>query len=103
MESKENIQAGQNNNDNLEENKTNVENSNDEHIDQDFPGYPHYPPKEDIMDQRTDAHRVDVDVENFAAGQNASGINERYARNKDQQEDRNASREDKQSSGNNNK
>lgn len=58
--------------------KRDIEKSGDEKTDQDFPGYPHYPAKEDIMDKRTDSHRVDVDVENLARGQNASGINERY-------------------------
>lgn len=43
--------------------KREVEQSPDEKTDQDFPGYPHYPAKEDIMDQRTDSHRVDMDVE----------------------------------------
>jgi hypothetical protein len=45
--------------------KKEVEQSNDEKTDQDFPGYPHYPAKEDIMNQRTDSHRVDMDVENL--------------------------------------
>src|SRR6476469_7902524 len=61
--------------------KKEVEQSNDEKTDQDFPGYPHYPAKEDIMDQRTDSHRVDMDVENLPS-RNASGVNERF--NKDQ-------------------
>lgn len=39
-----------------------VEESNDEKIDQDFPGYPHYPAKEDILNQN-DMERLDVDVE----------------------------------------
>src|SRR6476661_7530995 len=56
--------------------KKEVESSNDEKIDQDFPGYPHYPAKEDIMDQRTDAHRVDMDVENLPANRNATGVNQ---------------------------
>lgn len=46
--------------------KKEVAQSNDAKTDQDFPGYPHYPAKEDIMDDRTDSHRVDVDVENLA-------------------------------------
>ena len=50
--------------------KKEVEQSKDEKTDQDFPGYPHYPAKEDIMDKRTDSHRVDVDVENM--GRNAA-------------------------------
>lgn len=59
--------------------KREVEQSNDPKTDQDFPGYPHYPAKEDIMDQRTDIHRVDMDVEGLAAGQNKSGLNQRFA------------------------
>ncbi len=46
--------------------------------DQDFPGYPHYPAKEDIMDQRSDAHRVDLDVENFPGNRNSTGISQRF-------------------------
>jgi hypothetical protein len=55
-----------------------VENSNDEKIDQDFPGYPHYPAKEDMMDQRTDTHRVDLDVENIPSNRNVTGMNQRF-------------------------
>ena len=33
--------------------------------DQEFPGYPHYPAKEDILNQ-PDVERVDVDVENLS-------------------------------------
>lgn len=42
-----------------------VEESNDEKIDQDFPGYPHYPSKEDILNPGNDIERVDIDVENL--------------------------------------
>lgn len=42
-----------------------VEESNDEKIDQDFPGYPHYPAKEDILDPENHTARVDLDVENL--------------------------------------
>lgn len=59
--------------------KKEVENSNDEKIDQDFPGYPHYPAKEDIMDQRTDSHRVDMDVENLPANRNTTGVSQRFS------------------------
>src|SRR3954463_10113910 len=55
-----------------------VEQSPDEKTDQDFPGYPHYPAKEDIMDQRTDSHRVDMDVENLPNNRNRSGVSERF-------------------------
>ncbi|MFL5739827.1 MAG: hypothetical protein ACJ75B_06390 [Flavisolibacter sp.] len=58
--------------------KREVDQSNDEKIDQDFPGYPHYPAKEDIMDQRTDSHRVDVDVENLPNKRNATGVSQRF-------------------------
>lgn len=40
-----------------------VEEANDEKIDQDFPGYPHYPAKEDILNPENHFERVDVDVE----------------------------------------
>jgi len=55
-----------------------VEQSNDEKTDQDFPGYPHYPAREDIMDQRTGAHQVDMDVENLPSGHNATGVSQRF-------------------------
>ena len=58
--------------------KKEVEESNDERTDQDFPGYPHYPAKEDIMDQRTDSHRVDMDVENLPANRNTTGVSQRF-------------------------
>ena len=55
-----------------------VEQSNDQKTDQDFPGYPHYPAKEDIMDQRTDSHRVDLDVENIPSNRNVTGVGQRF-------------------------
>ena len=58
--------------------KRDVETSNDAKTDQDFPGYPHYPAKEDIMDQRTDSHRVDVDVENLTNSNNKTGVSQRF-------------------------
>lgn len=39
--------------------------SNDEKIDQDFPGYPHYPAKEDILHPANNNGREKVDVENL--------------------------------------
>ena len=42
-----------------------VQESNDEKIDQDFPGYPHYPAEEDILNRENDSKRVDIDVENL--------------------------------------
>jgi hypothetical protein len=65
--------------------KREVEQSNDQKIDQDFPGYPHYPAKEDIMDQRTGAHKVDMDVENIASARNATGVSQRFARGQESQ------------------
>ena len=59
--------------------KQEVDRSPDEKTDQDFPGYPHYPAKEDIMDQRTDTHRVDMDVENLPANHNTTGVSQRFA------------------------
>ena len=58
--------------------KRDVEKSNDPKTDQDFPGYPHYPAKEDIMDQRTDSHRVDLDVENIPGNRNVTGVSQRF-------------------------
>jgi hypothetical protein len=40
--------------------------------DNDFPGYPHYPKTEDIMDGRSDAERVNMDVENLPNFHNAT-------------------------------
>ena len=59
--------------------KREVEKANDPKIDQDFPGYPHYPAKEDIMDQRTDSHRVDLDVEDLSNNNNRTGVSQRFA------------------------
>jgi len=42
-----------------------VEESNDEKIDQDFPGYPHYPAKDDILNPGNNTGRVEIDVENL--------------------------------------
>jgi hypothetical protein len=58
--------------------KREVERSNDEKTDQDFPGYPHYPAREDIMDERTGTHQVDLDVENLPSGRNATGVSQRF-------------------------
>jgi hypothetical protein len=57
--------------------KKDVENANDEKIGQDFPGYPHYPAREDIMDQRTDSHRVDIDLEGLSS-HNKTGVSQRF-------------------------
>jgi hypothetical protein len=61
--------------------KKEVEQSPDSKTDQDFPGYPHYPAKEDIMNQRTESHRVDADLENIPAGPNRSGVSQRFVPN----------------------
>ncbi len=49
---------------------TEVEQSNDEKIDQDFPGYPHYPAKEDILNPENDVERVDINVEDLTRSHN---------------------------------
>ena len=67
--------------------KKEVENSNDEKTDQDFPGYPHYPAKEDIMDERTGTHQVDLDVENLPSGRNATGVSQRFISGKGNEDD----------------
>jgi len=59
--------------------KREVEQSPDEKTDQDFPGYPHYPAKDDIMDQRTDSHRVDMNVEELSNARNLTGVSQRFA------------------------
>lgn len=65
--------------------KKEVEQSNDEKTDQDFPGYPHYPAREDIMDKRTDSHRVDLDVENLPRGANTTGVDQRFVTGQDRE------------------
>src|SRR5919205_1471964 len=60
--------------------KKEVEQSNDEKTDQDFPGYPHYPAKEDIMNQDSGNHRVDIDVENLPNTNNKTGVDQRFPR-----------------------
>jgi len=70
--------------------KREVEKSNDPKTDQDFPGYPHYPAKEDIMDQRTDSHRVDLDVENIPGNRNVTGVSQRFQPGDDRKRAENA-------------
>jgi hypothetical protein len=70
--------------------KEEVARSNDEKTDQDFPGYPHYPAKEDIMDGRTGAERVEADVENLPSGRNATGVNQRFVTAQEAQKTGNA-------------
>ena len=43
-----------------------VQESNDEKIDQDFPGYPHYPAKEDILDPNNGFKKEEMDVEELS-------------------------------------
>jgi hypothetical protein len=62
--------------------KKEVEQSNDNKIDQDFPGYPHYPALEDIMDQRNDYKREDLDVENLPNSRNVTGVSQRFVSGK---------------------
>lgn len=63
--------------------KQDVRQSPDEKTDQDFPGYPHYPANEDIMDQRTGSHRVDANLEDMGTGPNSSGVNQRFLSGQD--------------------
>lgn len=49
-----------------------VQESNDEKIDQDFPGYPHYPAKDDILNPDNHMERLDVDVEKLTRSQQVS-------------------------------
>ncbi len=48
---------------------------------EDFPGYPHYPAREDIMDQRNDYVREDLDVENLPNSRNKTGVSQRSETN----------------------
>lgn len=73
--------------------KREVDKSADEKIDQDFPGYPHYPAKEDIMDKRTDIHRVDMEVENMSNSKNATGVSQRFT-SEDSSDDADADKPD---------
>jgi hypothetical protein len=68
--------------------KREVEQSNDAKTDQDFPGYPHYPAKEDIMDQRTGSHQVDMDMEKLASARNTTGVSQRFVRSQEGQRNR---------------
>jgi hypothetical protein len=73
--------------------KQDVEQANDPKIEMDFPGYPHYPSKEDIMDDRTDNHRVDVDVENLPNSRNLTGVSQRFPQNNNKADDAQANQE----------
>jgi hypothetical protein len=82
---KQNIGTPENDPSKAMDSKREVEQSNDAKTDQDFPGYPHYPAKEDIMDQRTGSHKVDT------------GVSQRFARSQESQ--RNKAPQGQQTSG----
>ena len=65
--------------------KKDVEQSNDARTDQDFPGYPHYPAKDDITDQRNGSQKVDMDLENMSNSRNATGVSQRFPSGDDRQ------------------
>jgi hypothetical protein len=65
--------------------KREVEQSNDQKTDQDFPGYPHYPAKEDMMDKRSGSEKADLDVENLASGRTQNAGNQRSMAGQDRQ------------------
>lgn len=65
--------------------KKEVERSKDPKTDQDFPGYPHYPAREDIMDKRNDFEKENIDVENIPNSKNISGVSQRFSSPEDQQ------------------
>lgn len=70
--------------------KREVEQSPDPKTDQDFPGYPHYPAREDIMDQRNDIHREDIDVENLPNSRNITGVSQRFTNDNSRNQGSNA-------------
>lgn len=63
--------------------KKEVEQSKDNRTDQDFPGYPHYPAREDILDGRNDYSREDMNVEDLPGSQNNSGVGQRFMAGQD--------------------
>jgi hypothetical protein len=65
--------------------KKEVERSEDAKTDQDFPGYPHYPAREDIMDKRNDFHKENIDVENLPNSKNLTGVSQRFSSDQNQQ------------------
>ena len=83
--SKEQNKIAENNPSKAMDSKREVAQSDDPKIDQDFPGYPHYPAKEDIMDKRTDSHRVDEDVENLPNSHNVTGVDQRFRTGRNEQ------------------
>lgn len=58
--------------------KQEVEQSPDNKIDEDFPGYPNSPAREEAMGKSTGSHRVDAGVAEAGTGENTSGVSQRY-------------------------
>lgn len=58
--------------------KHEVEQSNDAKTTQDFPGYPHYPSKENKMGERTDLHSEERNLEIATSGSNEMGVGQRF-------------------------
>lgn len=83
-EDKNNSQVPENDPSKAMDSKKEVAKSPDEKTAQDFPGYPHYPAKEDIMHKSTGSHRVDADVEQMGTGPNKTGVSQRFAEGNDQ-------------------
>lgn len=90
MENNSNNKIPENDPSKAMDSKREVENANDEKIEQDFPGYPHYPAKEDIMNQSTENHRVDTNVENLPNSNNKSGVSQRFDDNDRRENAKNA-------------
>ncbi len=67
--------------------KKEVERSKDPKTDQDFPGYPHYPAREDILDKRNDFTKENIDVENLPNSKNVTGVSQRFAAGQNQPAD----------------
>lgn len=89
-EAKKDSDIPQNNPSKPMDSKREVEDSPDEKTDQDFPGYPHYPAKEDMMGQESGFHRVDANLEEMGTGPNASGVNQRFLSGQDRHQDQEA-------------
>lgn len=70
--------------------KRDVENSPDPKTDQDFPGYPHYPAKDDIMDKRNEFQRENLDVENLPNSRNVTGVSQRFTNDNSRNQGANA-------------
>ena len=51
-----------------------VEESNDNKIDEDFPGYPHYPAKDDMLNPENNVERVELDVDNLSLSNFSTNI-----------------------------